>query len=62
MPNRRIQPYFEQHAAEQRRARQRFAFRRNQALGLVTLAALICLWWLLHGNRAWLFPANWWRP
>jgi len=58
----RIQPHREQVAAEERRAAQRFAFRRNQTLGLVLLAALICLWWLLHTNPAWIFPTGWWRP
>lgn len=62
MVERRIQPHFEKQAAAERRERQLFAFRRNQTIGLVLLAALICLWWLVHGNRAWLFPANWWRP
>jgi hypothetical protein len=58
---RRIQPYLEQQAAEERRSRQLFAFRRNQALGLVLFAALTCLWWLLHTNSAWIFPTGWWR-
>jgi hypothetical protein len=59
---RRIQPYAEQQAAAQRRARQLHAFRRNQALGLVLLAILIVLWRLFHTNPAWLFPRGWWRP
>ena len=62
MVNRRIQPYAEQQAAAQRRARQLHAFCRNQALGLVVLAALIVLWRLFHTNPAWLFPRGWWRP
>lgn len=57
----RIKPYREQVAAAERRAAQRSAFRRNQAFGLVVIAALICLWWLLHTNRAWIFPVGWWR-
>lgn len=61
MPETRIKPHHEQTAAEERRAAQAYAFRRNQALGLVALAVLICLWWLLHTNPAWIFPAGWWR-
>ena len=61
MGDRRIQPYFEKKAAEELRAQQAYAFRRNQALGLVVLAALICLWWLFHTNPAWIFPRDWWR-
>jgi hypothetical protein len=57
----RIKPHGEQVAAEQRRAAQAYAFRRNQALGLVGLAVVICLWWLLHTNPKWIFPAGWWR-
>lgn len=61
MGDRRIQPYFEKKAAEEQRALQTRAFRRNQALGLVALAALVCLWWVYHTNPAWLFPRGWWR-
>ncbi len=57
----RIKPHGEQRAAEERRAAQVYAFRRNQALGLVLLAALICLWWLLHTNPKWIFLPGWWR-
>jgi hypothetical protein len=57
----RIKPYREQVDAEERRAAQRRAFVRNQTIGLVILAALICLWWLLHTNPKWIFPPGWWR-
>lgn len=57
----RIKPHYQQVAEEQRREAQRFAFRRNQALGLVLLAAAICAWWLFHTNPKWIFPAGWWR-
>jgi hypothetical protein len=30
-------------------------------VGLVLLAALICLWTLLHTRAGWIFPAGWWR-
>jgi hypothetical protein len=57
----RIKPYQEQLAEQQRRAEQRRAFIRNQTIGLVLLAALICLWWLFHTNPNWIFPPGWWR-
>ena len=57
----RIQPYREQVAAEEQRTAQRRAYRRNQALGLVMLAAAIAAWWLVHTNPRWIFPAGWWR-
>lgn len=61
MVDTRIKPHREQVAAEERREAQRFAFRRNQAIGLVLLAAAICLWWLFHTNPKWIFPPGWWR-
>ena len=57
----RIKPHGEQVAEEARREAQRHVFWRNQAIGLVIVAALICLWWLLHTNPAWIFPPGWWR-
>jgi hypothetical protein len=60
--NRPIRPYFEQAAEAERRNRQARTYRRNQAIGLVMVAAAILFWWLMHTNRAWIFPAGWWRP
>lgn len=57
----RIKPYYQQQAEKEARARQVRAFRRNQVFGLVILAGLVCLWWLLHTNPKWIFPAGWWR-
>lgn len=57
----RIQPFDEQQAERARRAEQLRRFRRNQALGLVLLAALVCLWTLLHTKAGWIFPSGWWR-
>jgi hypothetical protein len=37
-------------------------YRRNQALGLVLVAAAILLWWLFRTNPKWIFPPGWWRP
>ena len=58
----RIKPYSEQLAEEAARTEQRRLYRRNQALGLVILAAAICTWWLFHTNPRWIFPPGWWRP
>lgn len=58
----RIKPYDEQVAEAERRRAQMRVYRRNQALGLVLLAALACVWWLFHTNPAWIFPVGWWRP
>jgi len=58
----RIKPYFEQVAEEERRAEQTRAYRRNQALGLLLVAAAIVAWWLFHTNPQWIFPSGWWRP
>lgn len=57
----RIKPYQEQLAEQKRRSAQRRAFIRNQTIGLVLFAALICLWWLFHTNPKWIFPPGWWR-
>ncbi len=61
MVDTRIKPYDQQVAEREAREQQRRAFRRNQAFGLVILAGAICLWWLLHTNPKWIFPAGWWR-
>lgn len=58
----RIKPHSQQAAEFDRRRRQRYAFRRNQAFGLVLLAAIIIAWWLFHTDSAWIFPSGWWRP
>jgi hypothetical protein len=58
----RIKPYHEQVAEQARRAVQRRAYRRNQVLGLILVAAAIFVWVLLHTNPSWIFPPGWWRP
>jgi hypothetical protein len=58
----RIKPYHQQVAEKARRAEQTRVYRRNQAFGLVLLAAAILLWWLFHTNPKWIFPPGWWRP
>ena len=58
----RIKPHSQQAAEQARRAEQTRAYRRNQALGLVLVAAVILVWWLFHTNPQWIFPPGWWRP
>jgi len=62
MVERRIKPYEQQVAEEERRKAQRFAFQRNQTFGLLIVVAAILIWWLFHTNPRWIFPAGWWRP
>jgi hypothetical protein len=57
----RIKPHYEQVAEQERREEQRFAFRRNQAFGMLIFAAAILAWWLFHTNPKWIFPPGWWR-
>jgi hypothetical protein len=45
----------------QRRAEQRRLFRRNQAIGLLLLAAAVLAWGMLRAPQGWLFPPGWWR-
>ena len=61
MVERRIKPYFEEQAEIQRRVAQTRAYRRNQVIGLLMVAAAILAWWLWHTNPAWIFPSGWWR-
>ncbi len=35
--------------------------RRRQGIGLVLLAAVILIVVLLRAEKAWVFPAGWWR-
>jgi hypothetical protein len=58
----RIKPHYEQVAEAARRAEQTRVYRRNQAFGLLLVAAVIVAWWLFHTNPKWIFPAGWWRP
>jgi hypothetical protein len=61
MVERRIKPYDQQVAEKVRRVEQLRLYRRNQAIGLVMVAAAVCLWWLFHANPKWIFPPGWWR-
>ncbi len=61
MGDRRIQPYLEQKKAEERRAAQLRAFRRNQAFGLLIIAAAILAWCYFRANKSWIWTPDWWR-
>jgi hypothetical protein len=58
----RIKPYFQEAAEKAGRGVQLRRYRRNQAFGLVLVAAAILLFWLLRANPKWIFPPGWWRP
>jgi hypothetical protein len=58
----RIKPHSQQEAERAARAAQSLVYRRNQALGVLLVAAAICAWWLFHTNPKWIFPPGWWRP
>lgn len=62
MVQQRIKPFKQQADEQARRAQQRRIFRRNQAFGLLLVAAAILIWRMFHTNPAWIFPAAWWRP
>jgi hypothetical protein len=62
MVERRIKPFQQQLAEEQRRIEHLRTFRRNQGFGLLIVAAVILVWWLFHTNPEWIFPPGWWRP
>jgi predicted permease len=57
----RIKPHRQQVAEQRARDEQQRLFRRNQALGLLLVAAVILVWWLFHTNPKWIFPTGWWR-
>jgi predicted nucleic acid-binding Zn ribbon protein len=59
---RRIKPYAQMMAEKTARLAQQRDYRRNQAMGLVLIAAVILVWWLFHTNPKWIFPLGWWRP
>jgi len=61
MVNRRIKPYAQQQSEAARRADQQRVFRRNQAFGLLLVAAAIFVWWLIHTRPGWVLPAGWWH-
>jgi hypothetical protein len=58
----RIKPYLQEAEEIARRAEQTRLYRRNQAIGLVLVAAAILIFWLFRTNPKWIFPAGWWRP
>ena len=58
----RPQPHIDPKAAASRRAANLRAFRRNQTLGLILIAAVILAWWYFHANKSWIWTPGWWRP
>lgn len=61
MVEHRIQSHRQKSTEREVREQQTYAFQRNQVIGLVIVAGVVCLWWLLHTNPKWIFPAGWWR-
>lgn len=61
MVDRRIKPHAQQQAEAARRAEQQRVFRRNQAFGLLIVAAAIFVWWLIRTRPGWVLPAGWWH-
>jgi hypothetical protein len=58
----RIKPYLQQLAEKTRRAEQSRLHQRNQVFGLLLVAGVILLSWLLRTNPKWIFPPGWWCP
>ena len=58
----RIKPFSQEQQENALRDEQRRVYRRNQAYGLLMVAAAIVAWWLVHTHPGWVFPPGWWRP
>jgi hypothetical protein len=56
-----IKSHSEQDTEDARRREHRRLYLRNQIVGLLILAALICAWRLFHTNPKWIFTPGWWR-
>jgi hypothetical protein len=56
-----LKSYADRQEQKARRTAQRAQFTRNQAIGLVLVAAAVLAYRLLHTPSGWLFPAGWWR-
>jgi len=57
----RIKPHFQQAAETGRRREQTSVYRRNVIFGLLLVAAVILISWLVRTNPNWIFPSGWWR-
>jgi hypothetical protein len=57
----RLESYGKEQERSARRDEQRALFRRNQAIGLLLVAAAVLGWRLLYTPAGWLFPPGWWR-
>jgi hypothetical protein len=62
MPYHFDRPHREIEDERERRRLQTRLYRRNQAIGVLLVAAAILLWRLFHTPLSWIFPAGWWRP
>jgi hypothetical protein len=56
---------YESYAVQEQRAAERDVqqrrFHRNQAIGLLLVAAAVLAYRLMHTPSGWLFPPGWWR-
>jgi len=57
----RLKPFNQALTEQARREAQKHVFRRNQAIGLLVIAAAVLTYRLLHTPAGWIFPAGWWR-
>ena len=56
-----LKSYQAERERAERRAEQRRLFGRNQAIGLLLVAAAVLAWGMLRAPAGWLFPPGWWR-
>lgn len=56
-----LKSYSVEREQAERRAEQQRLFRRNQAIGLLLVAAAVLAWGMLRAPKGWLFPPGWWR-
>ena len=59
--NRQLENYNQEQERRVRREEQRLLFNRNQAIGLLLIAAAVLVYRLLHTPSGWLFAPGWWR-
>jgi hypothetical protein len=56
-----LKSYSAQQERQAKREEQHRLFRRNQAIGLLLVAAAVLAWRLTQTPAGWLFPPGWWR-
>jgi ferric-dicitrate binding protein FerR (iron transport regulator) len=59
--NNRLQSHSAQRERQATPPDQHRLFRRNQAIGLLLVAAAVLAWRLTQTPAGWLFPPGWWR-